>query len=69
MGTITLTRREKEIADLLVMELTNKEIADRLGIAIRTVDNHVASLIVKCHAKTRTGVVAEVLREQVGKTT
>jgi DNA-binding CsgD family transcriptional regulator len=35
-----LTPREVELAKLASRGLSNREIADRLGIAVRTVDNH-----------------------------
>jgi DNA-binding CsgD family transcriptional regulator len=43
LGTLEaprLTPREVELAKLASRGLSNREIADRLGIAVRTVDNH-----------------------------
>jgi DNA-binding CsgD family transcriptional regulator len=36
---IELTRREREVADLAAAAMTSRDIADRLGVTIRTVDN------------------------------
>jgi RNA polymerase sigma factor (sigma-70 family) len=46
----TLTRREREIFDLLVQGEMNKTIATRLGISIRTVEVHRANLMSKLEA-------------------
>jgi RNA polymerase sigma factor (sigma-70 family) len=43
----TLTEREKEVMILVIEGLTNKEIADRLGISFRTVENHRAQVMHK----------------------
>jgi predicted ATPase/DNA-binding CsgD family transcriptional regulator len=42
-----LTRREQEVADLVAMGLTNREIADRLVIAKRTADSHIEHILAK----------------------
>jgi FixJ family two-component response regulator len=42
-----LTIREKEIMKLMVEGHTSKEIADRLGISFRTVENHRAQVMHK----------------------
>ena len=51
-----LSPREHQVAELLVQEWRNREIAQQLGISIRTVEVHVASLIRKLDAGSRVGV-------------
>ena len=36
----SLTERQRQVFDLAVAGLSNKEIAERLGISFRTVENH-----------------------------
>lgn len=52
-----LTRREREVFNLLVEGHSNKEIADRLGISARTVEDHRAAIV----AKTRTNGLAQLV--------
>jgi DNA-binding NarL/FixJ family response regulator len=42
-----LTRREREVADLVSQGLTNRELASRLVIAERTAENHVQHILTK----------------------
>jgi DNA-binding NarL/FixJ family response regulator len=42
-----LTAREKEIAVLVAAGLTNREIAERLVLSVRTVETHVARALTK----------------------
>ncbi|HSM46796.1 MAG TPA: response regulator transcription factor [Draconibacterium sp.] len=46
-----LTRREKEILELIAAGLTNQEIADKLFISYTTVDTHRKNLLQKFEAK------------------
>lgn len=46
-----ITRREKEVLELLANGLTNNEIAQKLFVSPTTVDSHRKSLIVKLNAK------------------
>jgi DNA-binding NarL/FixJ family response regulator len=42
-----LTGRQVEVLRLLSQHLTNAEIAERLVVSVRTVDNHVAAVLAK----------------------
>jgi two-component system nitrate/nitrite response regulator NarL len=48
-----LTHREREVLDLIAGGLSNKAIADRLGITTNTVKNHVHRLLEKLKARSR----------------
>lgn len=61
-GQSTLTKREKEIFDLLVHNLTTREIADQLSISEKTVRNHISNVILKLNVKGRSQAIVELLR-------
>ncbi|HET8957387.1 MAG TPA: helix-turn-helix transcriptional regulator [Microcella sp.] len=48
-----LTARQREVAALLVQGMTNRDIADRLQLSVRTVDSHVAATMRRLGASTR----------------
>ncbi|MEJ2457816.1 MAG: response regulator [Novosphingobium sp.] len=48
--TRAFTRREREVFDLLVLGHSNKEIAERLSISPRTVEDHRAAIVAKTRA-------------------
>lgn len=54
---ISLSRREKEVLQLIVQEYSNKEIADKLFISSRTVEAHKRNLLDKTGAKNIAGLV------------
>lgn len=54
---IPLTRREKDVLNLIVHEFTNYEIADKLFISVRTVDAHRRNLLEKTGARNTAGLV------------
>lgn len=58
----SLTRREREVALLLVKELSNAEIAAELHLSERTVKVHVGNILRKYAARQRASVIAELRR-------
>lgn len=57
-----LTRREREVLELVAQGLANKEIASRLGISERTVKFHIASIMGKLGAENRAQATALALQ-------
>ena len=55
--TMSLSAREMEIIALVASGLTNQEIAERLTISKRTVDNHVSNMFTKTGSKNRVGLL------------
>jgi DNA-binding CsgD family transcriptional regulator len=59
---VALTARELEVLALLAEGASNKQIARRLGISTHTAKYHVASLLEKLDAVSRTDAVAHAAR-------
>ncbi len=57
-----LTKREKDVFELLVLNKTTKEIAEDLGISEKTVRNHISNAMQKLGCKGRAGAVIELLK-------
>ena len=57
-----LTKREKEIFDLLVLNYSTKDIARRLLISEKTVRNHVSNVIIKLGVESRTQAIIELIK-------
>lgn len=54
---VTLTPRQREIASLVVIGMSNKAIAEKLTISVRTVDTHVANLFARLDVVKRADLV------------
>ena len=52
-----ITRKEKEVLELLADGLANNEIAEKLFVSAATVDSHRKSLILKLNAKNTPGLI------------
>ncbi len=61
-GRGELTEREKQVVQLLSEGLSNKLIADRLGISDHTAKFHVNGVMMKLGSSTRTEAVVEAVR-------
>jgi len=57
-----LTRREREVLDLIRVGHSNAEIAAKLFISAKTVDHHVSAVLAKLDAPTRGVAVAHAAR-------
>ncbi|MEZ4999175.1 MAG: response regulator transcription factor [Bacteroidales bacterium] len=63
----TLTSREREIIHLVVEGLTNKEIAERLFISIRTVDSHKNNIMQKLNLKSTVEMVKYAIKNNLAE--
>jgi DNA-binding NarL/FixJ family response regulator len=68
-GGEALTRREIEVARLVAVGLTNREVAERLHLSVRTVETHVDRVLGKLDFHTRTQLAAWVGRGEPSKVT
>jgi len=57
-----LTPREKETVDLLLQDLSTKQIAARMDISPYTVKAFLRSVMLKVGAKNRTGIIGKILQ-------
>ena len=57
-----LTKREKEVFDLLVQNKITSEIASELDISEKTVRNHISNVMQKLGVKGRAACVVELLK-------
>lgn len=58
---LVLSKREKEILQLILEEYTNKEIALHLNVSEKTVEHHRSNLLIKFDAKNIAGLVRNAL--------
>jgi DNA-binding CsgD family transcriptional regulator len=54
---VSLSDRELQIIDLVATGLTNQEIAVKLEISKRTVDNHISNILTKTKTDNRVALV------------
>ena len=64
---LTLTRRERGLLSMLAQGSTNKEIARKLGISVRTVESHRTNINQKCGFRSVADLVRFVMREEFRK--
>lgn len=62
-----LSNRENEILAMLAQGFLYKEIADRTGITLRTVNTHIRRIYEKLHVHSRAQAVAQLANMPVGK--
>lgn len=57
-----LTKREREVFELLIMNKSTFEIADLLFISEKTVRNHISNVIQKLGVTCRSQAIVELIR-------
>ena len=57
-----LTKREREIFQLLILDYSTKEISQKLSISEKTVRNHISNTIQKLGVSSRSQALIELLR-------
>lgn len=57
-----LTKREKQVFEMLIINKTTREIAQSLNISEKTVRNHISNAMQKLGVKGRASAVVELLR-------
>ena len=57
-----LTKREKEVFELLILNKSTKDIAKELNISEKTIRNHISNVILKLNVKGRSQAIIELLR-------
>ena len=62
MKNSILTKREKEVFQLLILNQSTVEIASKLGISEKTVRNHISNAMQKLGVKGRASAVVELLK-------
>ncbi len=62
MSKSILTKREKEVFDLLIQNKITSEIASKLDISEKTVRNHISNVMQKLGVKGRAAAVVELLK-------
>jgi len=61
-----LTEREREVLSLLAQGLSNQELADRMGISLKTARNHVSNILGRLQVADRTEAVARARAAGLG---
>lgn len=61
-GGVELTRREKEVLELICLGFSNQEISEKLFISQRTVERHRSSLLFKTDSKNSVSLVVFAIK-------
>lgn len=62
---VSLTPREQQFLELACSEYTYKEIADQMGLSVKTIDGYRHDLFEKLEAKSRVGLVLYALKNNL----
>ena len=57
-----LTKREREVFELLIKNQSTRDIAEKLKISEKTVRNHISNVIQKLDCQNRTCAILELIK-------
>ncbi len=57
-----LTKREREVFNLLILKYSTYDIASKLNISEKTVRNHISNVIQKLNVKNRSAAIVELIK-------
>lgn len=60
---MVITKREKEVIELLCLGYGNKEISNEMNISPRTVETYIERLMLKLRVRNRLALVVEYVKE------
>lgn len=60
-----LSDKEIQVVNLICLEFTNKEIADKLCLSIKTVDNYREKILLKTNSKNTAGIVIYAIKYNI----
>jgi DNA-binding NarL/FixJ family response regulator len=59
-----LSKREQDLVQLLFSDLSNKEIANHLGLSLNTVKSYMKFLMRKLNVTSRAGIISRLLMKE-----
>ena len=62
-SSVELTARERQVLSLVVQGLSNRDVANRLGVSVKTVDHHRSNLMRKVDVHSATELMVYAMRE------
>jgi DNA-binding NarL/FixJ family response regulator len=66
-GVGSLTKREREISELIADRMTNKQIASQLFLSEKTIESHIRNVFNKLGASSRVEVARIIERDRRGR--
>lgn len=61
-----LSERESDVLEYICDGMMNREMADRFGLSIKTIENHVRSVLLKLGVKNRVQAAVKVMEAKYG---
>lgn len=67
MNRTSLTPRERSVAALVALGMTNAQVAHELGVSVSTTKQNISNILIKWNCSNRTQIAVEALRRGIGR--